>query len=101
MGMEDQMPKSTPLLSFLTIHLKYMFNLLAAEPFDGFAMCFLLLISVYSPRNVILNLKIGSYALFDLLKAGDKICSNESYFLYISLNPVSYTHLTLPTTGSV
>ena len=84
--MEDQMPKSTPLLSLLTIHLKYMFNLLAADPFDGFAMCFLLLTSKYSPKKVLLNVRMGSYALLVLLKAGDRICSKESNFLYKSLN---------------
>src|SRR3954470_19758655 len=40
-GIVFQIPRSTPLLSFLTIHRKYMLIRLAAELFKGSEMCFL------------------------------------------------------------
>src|SRR5690606_34726878 len=54
----SQIPKSTPLPSFLTIHRKNILIRLAAEPFCGSETCFVVLERWSSSKNIFLKLEM-------------------------------------------
>src|SRR6056300_1783300 len=55
-----QIPKSTFSLGFLTIHLKNILSLLAAEPFKGSETCLVVLCSCGMLKKIVLNRLIFS-----------------------------------------
>ena len=143
-------PKSTPQVSFLTIHLKNIFILLHADLFAGSEICFVVLFKWSIEKNIFLNYKkkyeggalsiqgLNSEEKFKLdageiiiypstyLHSVEKVIDGErlvfigwieSYVKSIEereylfdldagarsllAKPVSYTHLTLPTSDLV
>src|SRR5690606_6277199 len=65
--MDFQIPKSTPLSSLRHSHLRYIFNLLEEEPFNGSEMCLVVRLGWSISKNIFLKSEILCCKLIWLL----------------------------------